>query len=116
VSKATTRNSPRWLDALELPGDEIQVRVYPAPRVRSVEIDTRNAAEVWAATLPDLAIYARRRELHLRTEAPAYTAPEQVVLAVTPLPHHRSALRDAARNAALLLAAVSGLAACMHWL
>jgi len=89
VSKADIRNSPRWLDALDLPGDEIQVRVYPPARTK---------------------IYLRRRELTKRVYPVAASA------APSPLPRHRSALRDAVRNAALLLAAVSGLAACVHWL
>lgn len=55
--KAALRNSPTWLDALDL-GDE------PAPVL--VRPSEPNAAEVWAASLPtssELVIRARRVEL-----------------------------------------------------
>lgn len=98
--KAALRNSPHWLDALEL---------GPGPL-------RPNAAEIWAAQLPDVAIYARRRELHERTEAPVIETVATCPSATAPLPRHRSAVADAFRNAGLLVAVAAVLAACAHWL
>lgn len=87
--KATTRNSPNWLDMLELPVDEPLPRVYPPARTK---------------------IHLRRRELTKRVY-PAAAAPTPA-----PLPRHRSAVADAFRNAGLLVAVAAALAACAHWL
>lgn len=58
--KAALRSDPGWLDALDL-GEEL-AQSY-RPELSTQNIAEKNAAELWADSLPDLAIAARRREL-----------------------------------------------------
>jgi hypothetical protein len=87
--KAAIRNSPNWLDALDLPAEAPLPRIYPEPRT---------------------AIAARRRELTARTyvrlaPAPMPAAPRRPV----------SAIRDAIRNAAILALVALAIVACVRW-
>ena len=78
----------------------------------------KNAAEEWAESLPDLAIWERRRALDARTYEPVVPAPRVESMALT-VPRvtklgpsrHREAnpLREAARNASLLALGVLGV-------
>jgi hypothetical protein len=110
--KKTLRESPDWLDSIEL-GESPPPDLEESPPPGGRRVIPKNKADDWEERLPDpahLAIMARRRELDART----YTPPvEPSVPKYTNLgPPRRKAINprgEAVRNAALFALGALGV-------